>query len=392
MRHPPIAYFLAAFLITTSAGATAADRINSLDVTRYCVTEIGLAESGLEYLHIADMNQRGQALGWGYLGEGVEVFQWDLRRGYSFIGELAHVQEVPVRAATAVNDFGQIVGTQSIDPDGALRAVVWSRGKGLRRLEPAPGDDHSEAVDINNRGQVLGTSGPYPSDVTLGVRAVIWDHRSDVQVIPDFPDTISSFPYAINEAGQVIGGSETQSGGMGYIWDRTSGIRVIPSLQENDSSSSPRAINDHGEVVGSGSLSQPLIFDGRVFGTQAIPKAIFWSESRGIVDLGDLPGGIESSSASDINNHGQIVGYGTSSDGAQAVIWDAQGQIHNLNQLLVRDDPDNQFLYLYSARMITDAGWITAIGGDTPDNRFRTFVLKPARLSPTGSYRCSYGK
>jgi hypothetical protein len=120
--------------------------------------------------------------------------------------------------------------------------------------------------------------------------------------------------------------------------------------------------------------------------------AIFWSEETGTMDLGDLPGSIESSYASDINNHRQIVGYGTGQGGSAAVIWDSQLQIHNLNELLVRDKPDDQYLYMLGAGKITDAGWITASGFDTRDRRFRSFVLTPARLSSTGSYDCSSGK
>jgi probable HAF family extracellular repeat protein len=379
MRRPAIEFLLMSLLITTSAGATEVDRATPPDITRFCATELG-ADSGLDYIHIVELNRRGQALGWGYLGERVEVFLWDRKRGYKFIDELAHEQEVPVRAAAGFNDRGQIVGTQQMEPDGAtLRAVIWKRGKGLQVLEPAPGDDHSVAIDINNRGEVLGVSGPYPSETGVGERSVIWDRHSRVTVIPEFPDSTGSRPYAINNTGQVIGANNTSSGGRGYIWDRKSGLRMIEGLP-GDESSSPSGINDHGEVVGTGS------FYGRG------QHAIFWSDETGVVDLGDLPGGIENSHASDINNHRQIVGYATGQGSTAAVIWDSEGQIHNLNELLIRNEPDDQYLHMGSARTITDAGWITVSGFDTRDHRFRTFLLTPARRSSTGSYHCSCQK
>ena len=379
MRRPAIECLLIGLLITTSAGAAEVDRATPPDIPRYCITELG-TDSGLDYVHIVDLNRRGQALGWGYLGEGVEVFLWDRKHGYEFIDELAHEQEIPIRAAADFNDRGQIVGTQNIEPDSEiLRAVIWKRGKGLQILEPAPGDENSVAVGINNRGEVVGTSGAYPSESGTGVRSVIWDRRSRVTVIPDFPDSTASAPFAINNAGQVIGASDTPTGGRGYIWDRKSGLRTIGGLMGDDSSS-PSAINDHGEVVGTDSF----------YGNGQ--HAIFWSQATGVVDLGDLPGSIENSHASDINNHRQIVGYATGLSGSEAVIWDSEGQIHNLNELLVRDEPDDQYRHMHYGRTVTDAGWITAVGVDTRDYQTRTFLLTPARRSSTGSYHCYFGK
>jgi probable HAF family extracellular repeat protein len=379
--RPVIELLLIGLLITTSTVANAVDRATPPDITRYCATVLGV-DSGLDYVQIVDLNRRGQALGWGYLGEGVEVFLWDRKRGYKFIDELAHELEIPARAAAGFNDRGQIVGTRSIGPDGAfLRAVIWKRGKGLRFLEPAPGDESSVAVDINNRGEVVGISGPYPDATAVGERSVIWDRHSRVTVIPEFPDSTGGQPYAMNDAGQVIGANNTPDEVRGYIWDRETGLRAIEGVM-GDGSSVPSAINDHGEVVGTSS------FYNGYYGQHAI----FWSEETGTVDLGDLPGGVELSHAYGINNHRQIVGNGTGQGDGEAVIWDSEGQIHNLNELLVRDEPDDQYLHMLYGRTITDAGWITAFGFDTRDRRYRTFLLKPARRSSTDSNQFFCGK
>lgn len=80
--------------MATSAGATENSRVSLPEIARYCVTELGAA-SGLEYTHLTHTNQRDQALGWGYLGDAVEVFQWDRGRGYIFVEELAREKEMP---------------------------------------------------------------------------------------------------------------------------------------------------------------------------------------------------------------------------------------------------------------------------------------------------------
>lgn len=378
--RPVIELLLISLLITTSAVANEVDRATPPDITHYCATELSVADSGLDYIQTVDLNRRGQVLGWGYQGLGVEVFLWDRKHGYEFIDELAHELEIPAKAV-ALNDRGQIVSTQPIEPDGAfLRAVIWQQGKGLQFLEPAPGDESSVAVDINNRGEVVGISGPYPDESAVGERSVIWDRHGRVTVIPAFPDSESGRPYAMNDAGQVVGADYASGEVRGYLWDRERGLRAIEGLI----SGRPgilHAINDHGEAVGSSTF----------YNGNSGSHAIFWSEATGTVDLGDLPGGIENSNASDINNHRQVVGYATGQGSTAAVIWDSEGQIHNLNDLLVRDEPGVQSLFLGSAREINDAGWITAsaYGGG---QQFRTYLLKPARRSPTGTYDCSRGK
>lgn len=380
MRHL-IEFSLIGLLITTSAVANEVDRATPPEIPHYCATELSVAESGLDYIQTVNINRRGQVLGWGYLGVGVEVFLWDRKHGYKFIDELAHELEIPVKVA-AFNDRGQIISTQPIEPAGAfLRAVIWQEGKGLQFLEPAPGDDSSVAVDINNRGEAVGISGPYPDESAVGERPVIWDRHGRVTLIPMLPGSESGRPYAMNDAGQVIGATYASGEVLGFIWDRKSGLRAIEGLISGKPGI-PSSINDHGEVVGSSSFNN---------GTSG-SHAIFWSETTGTVDLGDLPGAIENSFAADINNHRQIVGYGTGPGGSKAVIWDDAGQIHDLNDLLVRDKPDDQYLYLGSAREINDAGWIIVSVRDTRDYSFLNFVLKPARQSPTGTYDCSREK
>ncbi|MET0355637.1 MAG: hypothetical protein ABW044_02610 [Cellvibrio sp.] len=386
MRHL-IEFSLIGLLITTSAVAQEVDRPAPPtppappEITRYCATALSVADSGLDYMQMVELNRRGQLLGWGYRDSGVEVFLWDQKHGYKFIDELAHDVEIPVKVA-GFNDRGQIVSTQPIEPDGAfLRAVIWQQGKGLQFLEPAPGDDTSVAVDINKHGEVVGITGPYPDESSVGERPVIWDRHGHVTVIPMLPGSESGRPYAMNDAGQVVGASYASGEVPGFIWDRKSGLRAIEGLV----SGKPGRlydINDKGEAAGSSTF----------YNGNSGSHAIFWSEATGTVDLGDLPGGIENSNALGINNHRQVVGYGTGPGGSKAVIWDSAGQIHDLNDLLVRDKPDDQYLYLGSAREINDAGWITVSVRDTRDYSFLNFVLKPARRSPTGTYDCPSGK
>lgn len=365
MKYASIGYLFVGVLMTTPAAAEAG-RHGGSQITRYCVTEIGDGTWSFDF--ISDMNERGHVVGLGSSGGAQEVLLWDRKHGFEVIDGLV-AEEGFISGLLGINDRDQIVGTWPTGPDGSiLRAFVWSRGKGVRFLQPPPGDEHSGAVAINNFGQVIGTSGPFPDEGVIG-NGVIWDRRFGVTDLGSLPGGLgSNLPVDINDAGEVVGLSDTPEGIQAYIWDRNNGIRSLGSLPGGGGGVSASAINDRGEVVGTGG-----------FGTGQ--HAYFWTENTGIVDLGDLPDGADLSGANDINNRGQIVGYGAEQGGSQAVLWDSNGAAHKLNDLIVREEPDDQFLRMFYGQEINDAGWIAAVGFDTRDTTFQQlrFLLTPAR-------------
>jgi probable HAF family extracellular repeat protein len=78
-------------------------------------------------------------------------------------------------------------------------------------------------------------------------------------------------------------------------------------------------INDSGQVVGVGALpaSHGFLWD---------------PATQNMTDLGDLPGGTNSSTANDINNAGQVAGYSSTFGGTQAFVWDS-GTLNNIGDL-----------------------------------------------------------
>src|SRR6187431_982284 len=77
------------------------------------------------------------------------------------------------------------------------------------------------------------------------------------------------------------------------------------------------AVNDHGTVVGSS-----------IFGHEG--HAFRWKADRGLVDLNPL--GATGSSAVDVNEQEQVVGY-TYPPYYRAVLWDAENGVHELGTL-----------------------------------------------------------
>lgn len=104
-------------------------------------------------------------------------------------------------APRAVNNAGVVVGL-SFTNDGLVDAVVWTRDKGITRLEKPKGYVKSEANAINNNGVVVGmVDGPNGSPI--GPNAFVYE-KGKVRVIKECGPAFT-IATAINDAGQVAG-------------------------------------------------------------------------------------------------------------------------------------------------------------------------------------------
>jgi probable HAF family extracellular repeat protein len=240
--------------------------------------------------------------------------------------------------ALDINDRGQVVGVSN-NAEGANRAVLWDNGR-IVDLGTLPGGTHSAAMFINNRGQIAGTS----DSGDFFTHAVLWDGGRiiDLGTLPGFG---FSQPTALNERGQVVGEAETAATGQSraFVWDDA----VHLDLGFGTST----ANNDLGEVVGFhrgevSSMALPFLWhegvlsylatlrddavtapvainaSGQVAGTGPTPAG-----SRAIfwdggvpTDLGALPGHFRSW-AEDMNGSGAVVGASQSDTVVEAILW-----------------------------------------------------------------------
>lgn len=119
------------------------------------------------------------------------------------------------------------------------------------------GGENSVSKAINHFGEVTGMSERFP--VSPGdnrvFHAFLWSggEMIDLSVIGGFS---SSDAYGINDAGQVIvGGRPTDGRGGAYLYDPAKGMRRLDTLLSPGRhwhAVAPRAINDAGQMVGSG--------------------------------------------------------------------------------------------------------------------------------------------
>ena len=150
--------------------------------------------------------------------------------------------------AVAINDLGQIVGV-----DRSQRAWVWeytSDGQWSAVQLPGLTEYHTEVKDINDLGQLVGSSGlgPFPWER----HATLWQKdNSGAWKITDLGalGVDNSVAYAINNHTQIVGWSGTSNGHHAFVWENNM-MTDLGSLSVESPYSQAKDINDYGLIVG----------------------------------------------------------------------------------------------------------------------------------------------
>lgn len=200
----------------------------------------------------------------------------------------------PPSMAFGINDFGQVVGENSLLRDRP-HSTSWKSD--ITTDLGALGGSASGAFGVNNLGQVVGWS--TTCSATWGdcpiVHAVLWAPNGDMTDLGTLPGDVLSTAYKINYFGYVIGSSGNtavqtdrfqestldrfyaaigpqQVVGRPFIWTQQSGMRDLNGLIPGDSGwvlNSAADINIWGQIVGSGTLN------GEPHGFLLTPRRLF---------------------------------------------------------------------------------------------------------------------
>lgn len=303
----------------------------------YAVQDLGTL--GGSYSYAFGVSPDGAVVGTSATAGGTDhAFLW--RNGtMTDLGTLAGTEGVS--AARGINQHGEVVGESSTG-DGQSRAFLWREGV-MTDLGTLNGDGFgtSAAQSINGLGQVVG----YSSSPTATQTATLWQNGA----ITDLGTLGGSFSaaYDINNSGQVVGSSRVSPESddhHAFLWQNG----VMTDLGTlGGPFSHAQGINEDGDVVGwseaadgqthavvwkQGKIIDLGLFRGQTFGyainTEHL-KVGFWTGNGAGPLLWDgrrerlLPGlGGAHGDATDINDAGLIAGSSYTTDGVpHAALW-----------------------------------------------------------------------
>ena len=210
-----------------------------------------------------------------------------------------------------INASGQVVGGAYLppEPDGyqTSHAFIYDDNSGMQDLFSDPQRKYSHAMAINDSGTVVGdsvcTNTSSNPQCPPNEHSFLYKEDGSIQVLPTLPGGSQISAWDVNNSGQVVGWSQTvfttEEGETvccaqhAFLYDEANGMQDLGTLPGRQSSEAV-AINDSGDVVGMS--SKPFLYkDGTMFDLNTlIPADSGWRIEQ----------------ADDINNNGQIVGYG----------------------------------------------------------------------------------
>jgi probable HAF family extracellular repeat protein len=258
-----------------------------------------------------EINERGQVVGDRETGrkdsEGTPLshaFLWQ-NGNLRDLGTLGRKVKGSITVAD-INDDGQVVGSSG-EVVGSIRyvqgwhAFLWEKGK-MRDLGTLGGDE-SNAVAVNNRGQIVGSAESIDKDW----HAFLWQ---DGQM----RDLGRWWPIAINDRGQIVGSMRTGSGRVHAVLWQDGSLRDLGVLA-GDRHSGPIGINERGQIIGVSYDSLDYLTDEVGPFEISGMRPFVWENGR----MRSLPGirpGTEGAAVA-INNSGQVIGW----NGAGSVLW-----------------------------------------------------------------------
>jgi probable HAF family extracellular repeat protein len=135
-------------------------------------------------------------------------------------------------------------------------------------------------------------------------------------------DDASQVPCRMNNLGALVGrasGGTSTAQMQATVWNRSTHAKKHLGVLAGGDYSSATGINDNGEVTGVSNTSPGIV-------------PFLWTARGGLKRVPLLPGD-NCGQATSINRHGHVVGYSSGESGAKAFFWGRNGSIQRLTSL-----------------------------------------------------------
>ncbi len=191
-----------------------------------------------------------------------DPFFWEKDTGMIDIGTFGGTCGI----TNALNNRGQVVGQSYLAGNLAAHAYLWEKTDHPQLTDLGTlGGDNASALWLNNAGEVIGYADLPPNPTgCVGLscqhHAFLWKHglMTDLGTIGTDP---CSRALSINERGQIVGFTAAVCGGSpthGFLWEHGApaiDLNTLVPLGSGLALTEPLSINDRGEIVGIGVLS-----------------------------------------------------------------------------------------------------------------------------------------
>lgn len=209
-----------------------------------------------------------------------------------------------------VNEDGDIAGFW-VNPGGVTRGFTWSGSGGFTTLKPIGNLKHSYAFKVSDNGLVAGIS----QSSSGANQATIWTNGNPVSLGGLVPNG-ESLGMSINAWGSATGSATVADGTWrGFYYSSVTRLMQSVGVFPGGTYTMGQDINDRGQVVGYGNSSQG-------------DRAFLYNVGDGsLTNLGTIPNGTASYALS-INSSAQVVGFAFGKSGyPHGFLWDGQAMI-----------------------------------------------------------------
>ena len=276
---------------------------------------------------------------------GGEAFRWTAEGGMVGLGSLSAL--IPGSSAIAASHDGSvIVGSSNFG--AGTQAFRWTTETGIVGLGTLSGGIESLGIAASTSADgtvIVGAAGGAAGNPAG--EAFRWSAAEGMRPLADRPPGfVSSRANDVSADGSVIVGTmDVNFRPQAFRWTASAGLAPLPGM-------------DSAEGVSA---------DGSVIVGRAGGVAARWTETGGILQLGDLLGGDQNSSALDVSADGSvIVGSGQTEIGTEAMFLTMTTGMVNLRDSLISQGLDLTGWRLLTAESVSADG-LTIVGtGENP--------------------------